>query len=174
VTRRTGWMAVVPLFGVVACADVWGFSDLTGGDAVAPDATTPQGAIDAPGAGMDSSAPDSAQSGDESSGELPDSREQREVSEAGDGGMTVREGGPGDGGNDAAVAACKAICPMGCCDSTGHCVTALSARACGAAGAQCVDCTTTAATCTPLTPACCGSTTGQCGCSLATVGCSKN
>src|SRR5579859_2645713 len=42
---------------------------------------------------------------------------------------------PAEGG------ACSAsTCPLGCCDSTGTCVTGESATACGTGGASCIDC----------------------------------
>ena len=175
-TRRApAWVVVAPLLGVVACANIWGFEDLTLSppDAALQDATMPS---DAPGtvseAGGDAEV-DAFAEGDVFGGDAADARVYGEGG-MGDGGHPG-EGGAKDAGDDAAIPYCKANCPMGCCDSTGHCVTILSPRACGTAGATCVDCTTTTgATCTAVTPACCGSTTGQCGCSLATVGCSKN
>lgn len=159
-------MSVLPLLGVVACADVWGFSDLTGGsDALAPDAAmTQEGAVDGTEGGMESG-PDSAQEEDEPSGDLPDAREEREVGEAGEGGMTVRDGAPVDGGNDAA--ACKAICTMGCCDSQGLCWPGTATAHCGTNGNACEACS--GAGCT-LATGCC-TTKQACGCQLTPLVC---
>jgi hypothetical protein len=168
-------MTVLPLVGVVACADVWGFSDLTEApDAVARDATAAEEAAVGGAEGGTDSGPDGSLEGDGPSGERPDAQDETgEAGKAGEAGR-IPEGGTKDAPDDGAIAYCKANCLAGCCDSAGNCLTALSPRACGTAGATCVDCTTTETTCTALTPACCGSTTRQCGCSLATVGCSKN
>jgi hypothetical protein len=168
VTRRTPWMAVLPLFGVVACADVWGFSNLTEVDAVAADATTPEEApVDGLGTGMEAG-PDGAQQGDEPSAELPDAQEDRGLSEGGEGGLLIRDGGPGEGGEDGSAAAqCKAICSSGCCDSQGKCRTTTSTAYCGNSGNACETCSTSG--CTLSLGACCTSKQ-TCGCVTA-LGC---
>jgi hypothetical protein len=156
-------MSVWPLLGVVACADVWGFSDLTASDAAAPDAATPQeAAVDGTEGGMDSG-PDSAQREDESSADLPDAREERDLGEAGEGGMTVRESGSEDGG-DAAADCNRTNCPTGCCDSLGKCWPTSTTAHCGTNGNACEACTASACT---LASACCTSK-GTCGCQLVT------
>ena len=160
-------MTVLPLLGVVACADVWGFSDLTEApDAVARDATTAEEAAVGGAEGGTDSGPDGSLEEDGPSGELPDAREEREVGEADVG---IREGGARDGGDDGAAATkCKPMCPMGCCDSQGICHTGNTTASCGTNGNACEACSGTG--CTALTSACCTSKQA-CGCMLTVILC---
>ncbi len=159
VRRTPFWIAALPLpglLGVVACANVWGFSDLTEGgvDTGAQDATTPEAADEEADTGSDGLLP-----GDDSAA-APDVRAEDAASEAGEGGPSPREAGAGDGGNDGAAAAmCKSICSSGCCDAQGMCRTTLSAAYCGANGDPCQAC----GSCT--LGACCTSS-GTCGCTV--------
>jgi hypothetical protein len=160
-------MTVLALFGVVACADVWGFSDLTAApDAVAPDAT-PAG--DSPVSVLEAGGDDEADVfalGADSGADAADARGYGEGGE-GEGGRSA-EGGAKDAGDDGAAAACKATC-SGCCNSANHCVTP-TATACGNGGEACVDCPA----CSTLQTPCCGATSGQCGCADVGLLCTKN
>ncbi|HTB78819.1 MAG TPA: hypothetical protein VK762_36500, partial [Polyangiaceae bacterium] len=135
--RAPFWTVALSLLGVVACADVWSFSDLEEGGVV-QDATTGGDAVERAESGADAIA-DGAEEADDSSLELPDAPV--EAGESGEAGVSPREGGVTDGGDDgAAAAACKAHCSMGCCDAQGVCRTTLSATYCGANGDACQAC----------------------------------
>jgi hypothetical protein len=163
-TGTPGWVACGLLLGVAACADVWGFKDLTLGDGGAQDATTLSDAPNSGSEGGEDAEVDSGQGADSGDG----AADARAEGEGGEGGSAAHEGGAADAGDGGVTAAdCMSICTSGCCNSSNICVTA-SATACGPPGQQCVDCPT--ASCT--LGACCTSA-GQCGCSLV-LGCTKN
>jgi hypothetical protein len=158
VTRRTPfWASALPLLGVVACADVWNFSDLEEGGP--PDASTGGDVVERAESGADAT-PDGAEEAGDSSRELPDAREEGEAGEAG---LSPREGGVGDGGDDgASAAACKLHCAMGCCDSDGSCRTGNATAYCGTNGDACQACPSCG------TGPCCTSNKA-CGCLLALI-----
>jgi hypothetical protein len=178
--RARAWVAIAPLLGVAACANVWGFDDLTLAlDGGSRDATTASdalvGAADSGGdaevdAGDDGY--DSVDAGDSSyASDAPAVSDAPSYGEGGEG------GGPNDGavkdagGDGAAAAACKKICPMGCCDPAGRCLGGTATSACGTGGNACEACPASA--CTLASP-CCGATSQQCGCATADILCSKN
>jgi hypothetical protein len=160
-------MTVLPLLGVVACADVWGFSDLTEGpDAVARDSPTAgDSPVSAFEAGGDAEA-DVFALGADSGSDAADARSYGEGGE--EEGVRPAEGGAKDAGDDGAAATCKATC-SGCCNSANHCVAPPTATACGNGGEACVDCPA----CTLATP-CCGANSGKCGCATAGLLCNQN
>jgi hypothetical protein len=171
VTKRTRWVLVAPLLGVVACANVWGFDDLTlAQDGGTSDATTPsddQATISEGGGGEDGEA-DGTAGDDAFRGDAADAADGR--GEGGEGG-SIRAGDAGDGGDAGLLTAyCAGHC-AGCCDSNGQCVNKVTITACGMGGAMCVDCPA----CSGLGASpCCGTTTGQCGCLTVGLLCSKN
>jgi hypothetical protein len=156
--RVTPRIAVVPILGLLACAKVWGFQDLTEGpDGGSPDATTASdaqddrsesaldAAVDAPGEEEDSASADA----------LPDVRRP----DGGEGGAAIAEGGVGDAGDDGAAAFCRSICG-GCCDANNHCAGGDTTAACGTDGAACQTCS-----CTALQITCC--VKGACKCEVS-------
>jgi hypothetical protein len=158
------WVIVPPLFGVVACANVWGFDDLTlaqdGGPSDATMASDDQ-ATDSEGGGDDGST-DGAVENHDSDADAGDARIYGDGGEAG----PIIDAGARDAGGDGAAATCEMIC-QGCCDSNNQCVVMMSPTACGMGGQACADCSKTV-TCTPLVSVqCCGAMTGQCGCATA-------
>ena len=158
-------MAIAPLVGIVACANIWGFDDLTlGPDSGSEDATT----SNAPEAGGDAEA-DAVGVRNDSGGEAADAHVSGEDGEAGEAeAAAAREAGARDAGGDGAAAAqCKAICKTGCCDSSGFCQAGTLASACGGGGAACATCSGPC----PLGPPCCVATSKQCGCTTATLLC---
>jgi len=162
VTRRPpAWIALTPLLGVVACANVWGFDDLTSRDGGPQDATTRVDAFAPPV----ESGPDAADDGvgdvADSSGDASDAMGTGEGGEGGESDATAREGGPGDAGNDGATAAeCKASCQTGCCDANNHCQAGSTPSICGSSGGACQDCSSHS--CGTLQATCCVS--GACAC----------
>lgn len=162
---RAAWAFIAPLLGVAACANVWGFQDLTASDGGPPDATS---MTDAPVAAQEAGAGDAEADAADQEGDShvagEDARSDGPIGDAGDGGGVSREGGPADGGNagdSAAVALCETICTMGCCDSQGICHSTTTTKVCGPAGTACQDCSTH--TCSVLTETpCCG--TSGCAC----------
>jgi hypothetical protein len=157
------------LVAVVACANVWGFEDLTVAPADGAPATAVkdggqdgEDATGAPGddatetdAGLDSSALQGADAETDGAGR-----------DSGLGGSkdAASDGAANDG---AAVARCQAICTSGCCDAQGICQGGTATSVCGAGGAACVNCSKTQSCPLPGIGACC--TSGACGCS-ATCG----
>jgi hypothetical protein len=172
VTKRPPWVAVAatlaPLFGLVACADLWGFDDLTlATDGGPQDGTT---ADDAPAVGPEGSDAE-ADGANEMADASVDATNVRSEDGGSRGDAGVRDAGAPDAGDDGAAAGCRAACPTGCCDAMNHCQP-MSQTACGTGGAACVDCTADAS-CMVLAPvACCGATTGQCGCAAPLLACS--
>ena len=147
---------------------MWGFDDLTAGDGGTSDATTPVAdqSVGSEGGGGDDGAADSALVGD---GSGSDAADVGLYGEAGDGGE-IADTGVRDAADDAAIL-CKSICPMGCCDSKGHCQTGNTTALCGIGGNACQVCPTSACT---LSSPCCGMTSKQCGCAAAGLLCSQN
>jgi hypothetical protein len=161
-SRTPFWIVALSLLGVVACADVWSFSDLEEGGP--PDASTDGNVVEGTESGADATADGAEEAGD-SSGELPDAQEAGEAGEAGEADGSPREGGVTDGGDDGAAAAlCKAHCASGCCDSAGICQAGTATTACGTSGDACQACPT----CSPLEGACCTSKQA-CGCLVTLI-----
>jgi hypothetical protein len=173
-SRAAAWVFIAPLLGVAACADVWGFQDLTASDGGPPDATSMNDARSgAPESGAGDAEADAAEEEGDSGQEVgEDARSDGEAGKAGDSGGVSREGGlsdGGDGGDGAAVIACEGVC-MGCCDAQGICHTTTSTTVCGASGTACQDCTTPAHKCTVIGESpCCG--TSGCGCAALGIIC---
>jgi len=175
VTKRPPtWVAVAaalaPLFGLVACADLWGFDDLTRATDGGPqDATT---ADDGSAVGLEGGSDAEADGANEMADASADATNGRSEDGGSRGEAGVRDAGAPDAGDDGAAAGCRTACPSGCCDAMNHCQQT-SQTACGTGGAACVDCTADAS-CNPLVQvACCGATTGQCGCAaLLNLACS--
>jgi|SRR5882672_898903 len=140
------WIAAAPVVCVAACANVWGFSDVTLEQAAqALDASLGDAGIDRARSTAQDGAPDGpidvasrkdspgtadsgVDAGADGSGQEPD------ATDAGDDGS--------DGAPDARPA-CVSTGPnacVGCCDANGNCVGGLSNTTCGAGGASCVDC----------------------------------
>jgi hypothetical protein len=166
--RAPGWVACGLLLGVAACADVWGFKDLTLGDGGAQDATTVSDAPNPGSEGGEDAEADSGQGADSGDGaaDAADAADAR--SEIGDGGP-IADTGARDAGDDGASAACMSIC-MTCCDSTNKCVKTSTVSACGMNGSACMVCPS----CGLGSTTCCGTTSGQCGCAAAGLLCNKN
>jgi hypothetical protein len=160
-------LAFAPILGMVACANVWGFQDLTAGpDADVRDATTESQPDDEGQAAIDA-AVDAPPAGDDSASF--DAQGDARSPDAGEGGVVIREGGvrdAGDAGDDGGAAAeCRRICTSGCCDSNNYCQQGTATAACGSAGATCQSC----GACPALQTACC--TGGACVCKLLSIGC---
>ena len=154
------WAVVAPLLGAVACANVWGFDDLTlAQDGGPPDATTPgdEQILPSEGGGGGDAEADALDERD-SGGDAADARIH---GDAGEDGSRISDTGARDARDDGAAAACKALCST-CCDSTNHCVPE-GTGSCGIGGGTCVDCVD-AMPCATLSTSCCGPMTGQCGC----------
>jgi hypothetical protein len=152
--RLAPHVAVAPLIGLIACANVWGFQDLTTeSDGGLPEAAAPTS--DAPGDDAESSR-DAAQ---EASGEPEDSAflDARDDARSRDAGAPKADGGANDGGDDGAAAACRGICVTGCCDSNNICQAGTSTSACGSGGVACEACS-----CKALQLTCC--VRGGCAC----------
>lgn len=144
---------------LAACANVWGFADLTEGDASAG-ATTTDASLDV-SAEVSASADVAADDG-----AIPDDSESPADSASGDAAATDAADA------SEAILLCPTHCPSGCCDVNGTCQNP-SSTACGTGGQQCVDCKETVTSCI-TGPACCGTKSGQCGCSAISLVCNKN
>jgi hypothetical protein len=147
------WLAVASMIGGAACADVWGFKDLSEGDGGTDATATPADANDEPSVGLT----DAGASDADDSLDAEDAVAEGSSDEAGDGAL-------GDGGDAAAlVAACLTSCAIGCCDSAGKCQKGTSTSACGSPGHVCAVCN---ANCGFVTSNCCNSSQN---CTCATV-----
>jgi len=154
--------------GLVGCADIWGFDDLTspGPDSASPVPTTEGGSMlddGAPDAPPDGPSPIDA--GPDSSPDVPDARADAGARDGGDGGGSSDAAADADAADGAAIVRCLAC--AGCCDSQGVCQGGTSVSACGAGGTACLDCPV-AKKCTTLMTSCCSSS-NACGCSTAGV-----
>jgi hypothetical protein len=176
---RRAW-GLAPFAALAACADIWGFHDLTpppdAAAFVVPDATTSidvnPPTQDAPGAADTSPAEDSANddSGDEASAVdapwdaiadgTPGDADEASAPEGGPPEAGPPEASPSDGAADA-IAECQSIC-AGCCDTSGHCELGTSPTVCGVSGALCQSCA--GQSCIITSSPCCKSN-GSCGCS---------
>jgi hypothetical protein len=148
------WLAVASMIGAAACADVWGFKDLTEGDG-----------------GTDATAPPADDGNDEPGVDLTDA-EGADTGVSLDAGDTLTDDGAsgeagdaaiGDGGDAAAQLACLTSCVSGCCDAAGKCQKGTSTAACGSPGHVCAVCN---ANCGFVTSNCCNSSQT---CTCATV-----
>jgi hypothetical protein len=174
-----GWGVAIAMLGLAACADIWGFHDVSGlpdgapfevgesGSTMMPsDATGTEDDGSLGGAdGTTDAGPASDGSGDATTSAEPDG--DATIPETG----LVEAGGPSDA-LDEAVIACQAIC-SGCCDSTGHCQPGTQMGSCGTNGALCEDCPSSP--CNFVSTPCCKANTsgggGTCGCATAAVIC---
>ncbi len=161
-------LAAAPLLGVVACASIWGFQDLTAGsDGGSNDATTGSDAQDDRSESALDAAADAP--GEDEDAAFSDAQSDARSPDGGEGGAMSREGGArdaGDAGDDGAAAAtCRSICPTGCCDSNNYCQGGSATTVCGSGGAACQSC----AGCSALQTACCSD--GGCICRLLSIGC---
>jgi hypothetical protein len=168
-------LVVSPALALAACADLWGFDDLT----LAPD-------------GASATATSDGGEGDVSSGEAGAAGDTSDSEAGSDSGLPEDDGAPsdgagaggdrgdsGDGGNPkdaasdgeandgAAMARCQSICTSGCCDTEGICQQGTATDTCGTGGRACVNCSKTQSCPLPGIGPCC--TSSACGCS-ATCG----
>jgi hypothetical protein len=167
-----GRAALVAAFGfnVLACANIFGFDDLT----LNPDASTAPPAPDGgKGGGGDDAvadaetesstpgddAPETDDTGLDSSEPLFDATPDGNVVGDAD---TSRDaaGTRSDAGDGGLMAACMLIC-SGCCDSNAHCQGGSTTAVCGTGGQLCSKCPS----CGGVDTVCC--TKGVCGCALA-------
>jgi hypothetical protein len=186
-TRACVWLGSASLLCLAACADLWGFNDLT----IPADAAPADGAP-SDGAPVDVTAADQSTRGDSnvsaSDGASEDGAEVEDSSEEDAGNSGSRDGGPvddggdsgadsggsqGDGGDaghasdasDAAPSGCQQSCLSGCCSAQGQCQPGNVLGACGTGGRSCEDCSAAAfkGSCGGVTTPCC--TTQMCQCS---------
>jgi hypothetical protein len=174
--KRRPRMAAAPRFGLVvglaaglsACANVWGFDDLT---TPSPDDASPIPTKDGgDGVSEGSAQADSSDTDDGSDATLvdvqdagPDGSDGRGGLDAGDGARSSDAASDADADDGAAMAQCMTICG-GCCDSQGICQKGTAVSACGTGGKACLDCPV-ADKCTVLTTSCCNNN----ACACATV-----
>jgi hypothetical protein len=166
-------MRAAPRFGLVvglaaglsACANVWGFDDLT--PASPDDASsiaTMDGGDDVSEGSVQAEASDTD---DGSDATLVDVRDAGADGRGRDGGDAARSSDAAldaDADDGAAMARCMTRC-AGCCDSQGNCQKGTAVSACGTGGKACMDCPV-ADKCTILTTtSCCNSN----ACACATV-----
>jgi hypothetical protein len=186
VRTARAWPVAIAVLGLAACADIWGFHDVSG---VSTDAASFQvgesgsrddamtSSSDAAGAEDDGSFDGTVADGATDAGPAGDGSGDATTSAEADGDAIATEAGIAEAGGpsdalDEAVIACQAIC-SGCCDSTGHCQPGTQTGVCGANGALCEDCPDTP--CNFVSTACCKGNTsgggGTCGCATAALIC---
>jgi hypothetical protein len=165
-------MAAAPRFGLVvglvaglaACANVWGFDDLT---AASPDDASPiatDGGDDVSEGSVQADASDMDGGSDATLVDVQDAGPDGSGRDGGDSGRSSDAASDADANDGAAMAWCMANC-AGCCDSQGTCQVGTAVSACGTGGKACLDCPV-ADKCTLITTtSCCNSN----ACACATV-----
>jgi hypothetical protein len=164
-------MTTAPRFGLVvglaagltACANVWGFDDLTSGSPDDASSTaTKDESDDASEGSVQAEASDTDDGSDATLADVQDAGPDGSGRDGGDAGRASDAASDADADDGAAVARCMGICPMGCCDSQGICQKGTAVSACGTGGKACVDCPK----CTVITTSiCCNNN----ACACATV-----
>lgn len=170
---RRALFSAVPVIGLVACANIWGFSDLGIGQGGPADATAsavqPDVAVASDASAFEASEDDSEASSDDSpvtegadsalDAAEPDAAEASTPPDAGGGGKT-------DASDAAPPVTCASIC-TGCCDIHGDCQAGTATAVCGIAGAACADCTMHS--CSGLLSTGCCASHQACGCTVALI-----
>ena len=151
--------------GLAACANVWGFDDLT---TASPDdassIATKDGADDVSEGSVQAEASDTDDGSDATLVDAQAAGPDGSGRDGGDAGRSSDAASDADANDGAAMASCAANCP-GCCDSQGTCQKGTAVSACGTGGKACLDCPV-ADKCTLLTTSsCCNSS----ACACATI-----
>ena len=159
-------LAVGLVAGLAACANVWGFDDLT---AASPDdassSATNDGGDDVSEGSVQADASDTDDGSDATLVDAQDAGPDGSGRDGGDAGRSSDAASDADANDGAAMARCMGICPTGCCDSQGTCQSGTAVSACGTGGKACMNCPV-AEKCTIITTmSCCNSS----ACACATV-----